>query len=408
LTLGSLLLTACASQPSAPLLLDPPTPDAAQVADRQLQVLQEIREAVSDLYVYPEFVGLEWQAQADLLSRRVARGLTQAEFERAVGELIATLPAETAGFTSRAERVEAEFASTQTYEGIGAFVSVRTEPTPRLLLLSVIQGSPAEAAGLRAHDAVVAVDGRPVTAEEGLAVVERVRGPAGTEVVLQVVSPASEPRQVTVQRGRLSAQDFVRGGPLFPGMFYLLVPVVADATLLDATVQLLETASEEGEAVRGLILDLRIARSAADWPLSDMLALLSDGEMGAFVDREQQTPITVRGQDVANSQSIPVAILIGPDTSGAPELFAAALQAQGRARLVGLPTPGNVLTFQQRILADGSLLSFAESSFLTPRGEDVGLVGLSPDLFVAEDWDQVSPVDDPVLARAVDLLLREG
>lgn len=371
-------------------------------------MLAEIRDLVAEDYVYPEFAGVEWRAQADLLAQRIEGGLTTAEFEQAVRDLVGILPPATATFATRAERLEAEFGSTATYEGIGAFVSFRPEPNPRMLLLSVIQGSPAEVAGLRAHDAVVAVDGNPVTAEEGLAVVDRVRGPAGTEVVLQVVSPASEPRVVTVQRSRLTAQDSVRGGALFPGMFYLLVPVVADGTLLDALVQLLETAGQQGEQVRGLILDLRIARSAAEWPLNDMLALLGDGQMGAFVDRQRQTPMNIPGQDIANSQNIPLAILIGPDTSGAPEMFAAALQAQGRARLVGLPTPGNVLTFEQQILADGSTLSFAQASFVTPRGEDLGLVGLSPDLVVEDDWDQVSPTNDPVLTQAIDLLLREG
>jgi C-terminal peptidase prc len=406
--LAALSLAACGGSSGAPELLTPPTPSAEQLADQQLQVLQEIREFVAEAYIYPEFAGVEWQAQTDLLARRIEAGLSSAEFEQALDELLNLLPAGTASFSPRAERVEADFRSVPTYEGIGAFVSVRSEPTPRILLLSVIQGSPAEAAGLRAHDAVLAVDGVPVTAEEGPAVVQRVRGAAGTEVVLQVVSPDDVPRQVTVRRGRLTAQDFVRGGPLLPGVIYLLVPVAADSSLLDATVQLLETASEQDEPVRGLILDLRIAGSAADWPLSEMLALLSDGEMGTFVDRQQQTPMVIPGQDVANSQNIPVAILIGPDTSGAPELFAAALQAQGRARLVGLPTPGDVLTFQQRILADGSALAIAQSSFLTPDGEDLGLVGLSPDLLVEQDWDQVTPANDPVLSGAVDLLLREG
>jgi carboxyl-terminal processing protease len=371
-------------------------------------VLQEIQELVGQEYIYPEFAGAEWQAQADLLARRIEGGLSTTDFEQALGALVGILPAETASFATRAERVSDEFSSTPIYEGIGAFVSIRTEPTPRILLLSVMQGSPAEAAGLQAHDAVVAVDGEPVRAEEGFAAVERVRGPAGSEVVLQVVSPTGEPRQVTVQRGQLTAQDFVRGGALSPGIFYLLVPVAADSTLLNATVQLLETAAEEGDPARGLILDLRIAGSSGGWPLSEMLALLSDGEMGAYVDREQRTPMAIPGEDIANSQSIPIAILIGPDTSGVPELFAAALRSQGRARLVGLPTPGNVLTFQRRILPDGSVLTFAESSFVTPSGEDLGLAGLSPDLLVEEDWDQVTPADDPVLSKALELLLQEG
>jgi len=230
LAAGGLLLAACAAQTRTPVLLDPPTPDAVQSAEYQQQVLQEIQELVGQEYIYPEFAGVEWQAQAELLARRIEGGLNTADFEQALGALVEILPAETASFATRAERVSDEFSSTPIYEGIGAFVSIRTEPTPRILLLSVMQGSPAEAAGLQAHDAVVAVDGEPVRAEEGFAVVERVRGPAGSEVVLQVVSPTGEPRQVTVQRGQLTAQDFVRGGALSPGILYLLVPPPRRAT----------------------------------------------------------------------------------------------------------------------------------------------------------------------------------
>src|SRR3990172_6256857 len=190
---GGLLLAACAAQTSAPLLLDPPTPDALQSAEHQQQVLQEIQEFVGQKYIYPEFAGVEWQAQAGLLARRIEGGLSTTDFEQALSALVGILPAETASFATRTERVSDEFRSTPTYEGIGAFVSIRSEPTPRILLLSVMQGSPAQAARLPAHDAVVAVDGEPVRAEEGFAVVERVRGPAGSEVVLQVIPPGGEP-----------------------------------------------------------------------------------------------------------------------------------------------------------------------------------------------------------------------
>src|SRR3990172_2638203 len=193
LVAGGLVLGGCAAQTSTPLLLDPPTPDAQQSAEHQQRVLQEIQELVGQEYIYPEFAGVEWQAQADLLARRIEAGLSPADFEQALGALVGVLPAETASFATRTERVSDEFSSTPTYEGIGAFVSIRSEPTPRILLLSVMQDSPAEAAGLRAHDAVVAVDGEPVRAEEGFAVVERVRGPAGSEVVLQVIPPGGEP-----------------------------------------------------------------------------------------------------------------------------------------------------------------------------------------------------------------------
>ncbi len=158
----------------------------------------------------------------------------------------------------------------------------------------------------------------------------------------------------------------------------------------------------------GLVLDLRIAGSGGGWPLTEMLALLGDGEMGSLVSREGEVPITVTGQDVALSQSIPLAILIGPDTSGSPELFAAAMQSKGRATLVGLPTLGSILTYQQKALSDGSQLTYAFSSFVTLDGQDLSLSGVVPTLPVEADWDQVDPSNDEVIFEAVNWLLGGG
>ena len=114
----------------------------------------------------------------------------------------------------------------------------------------------------------------------------------------------------------------------------------------------------------------------------------------------------IPGADISNSQTIPLAILVGPETSGAPEVFAGALQATGRASLVGLPTGGNVLSFRQPTLSDGSLLTFADSSYMTPNGRGLGISGLTPDLLIQADWDEVTPESDPVMRGAIDLLLR--
>ncbi|GMR10589.1 MAG: hypothetical protein BMS9Abin28_1410 [Anaerolineae bacterium] len=137
-----------------------------------------------------------------------------------------------------------------------------------------------------------------------------------------------------------------------------------------------------------------------------MLILLGNGPMGYFATREGEQPVVIPGADISKSQTIPLAILVGPDTSGAPEVFAGAMQATGRAALVGLPTGGNVLSFRQQMLSDGSLLTFADSSYITPNGRDLGLNGLTPDLLIQVDWDEVTPESDPVMRGAIDLLLR--
>ena len=405
LLLVALPLVACAGTATTEAPTEVPQRVQDELKAIQLTVLDEIRQAVADNFVYSDFGGTDWESEASLARRRVEAGLTEEEFSIAVDDMVAALPEGSAGFMTRAERVEAEFQSGSLYEGIGAFVSFRAEPVPRVLLLSVIDGSPAEEAGLRAHDVIFKVDGFPVTEEDGLSIIERIRGPAGTEVLLEVASPSEDAREVMVRRDRVTASDTLKGDLLAPGIIYVLVPVAVDNTLAERVAGLLQVSEMEAEPARGLILDLRIAGSGSSWPLTEMLTLLGEGPMGQFATRGAEQPVVIPGVDLGNSQSIPLAILVGPDTRGAPEIFAGALQGIGRAALVGLSTNGVVLSFRQQTLSDGSLLTFADSSYITPGGSDLSLSGLTPNLLVQHDWDQVTPELDPVIQGAIDLLI---
>lgn len=401
LLLVALPLAACGTLPDSAA---PSAIPQSELAARQQSVLGELVARLDEGYLYPDYGGVEWETYTAQLEAQISAGLSEGEFRAALEALVLLLPPGTASYTSREERVQAEFDVSNTYEGIGAFVAIRAEPEPRILLLSVIPNSPAARAGLQAHDAVYAVDGTAVSREEGLTVIERVRGPAGTEVVLEVASPYQAHRQVTVERGEVAIGDALRGGVLAPGLIYLLVPVTVDASLFETLAGLLQDMLEQDQTVVGVVLDLRIAGSGSEWPLSEMLSLLGDGQAGHFNSRAGIQPLDIQGTDFANSQSLPLAILVGPDTSGAPEVFAAALQAIGRGPIVGLPTSGSVLSFQSHILPDGSLLTFAESSFVTPDGTDLSLNGLTPDVIVELDWDQVQAGSDPVLLKAIELL----
>ena len=406
LLMVALPLAACGGTAATETSSELPRQARDELSDLQLSVLEEIQQAVEENFIYAGFGGADWESEVALVRHRIEAGMTQDQFASAIEEMLAALPDGTASFMTRAERVEAEFQSGTLYEGIGAFVSLRAEPQPRILLLSVIAGSPAEEAGLRAHDAVYKVDGFPVTEEEGLSVIERVRGPAGTEVLLEVASPSEDPREVMVRRDRVTASDTLEGDFLPQGILYVLVPVVVDNTLVERVAGLLQVSDQQEQPALGLVLDLRIAGSSSSWPLTEMLTLLGNGPMGHFTTREGEQPLVIPGADISNSQTIPLAILVGPDTSGAPEVFAGAMQATGRAPLVGLLTGGNVLSFRQQTLSDGSLLTFADSSYITPNGRDLGITGLTPDLLIQADWDEVTPEFDPVLLGAIDLLLR--
>ncbi len=370
----------------------------------QLRILEEIDQIIREGYLFEDYEGFDWDGGVEELRSLTNHGMNQERFTTALDTLIGGLPEGTVFYMTREERIAAEIENTTIYTGIGTFVSFRAEPEPRVILLSVIDGSPAQSAGLQSHDAIYTIDGELVRAEEGLAVVDRIRGPEGSDVVLEVASPGELRREVVVTRGRLTAIDRFYTGKFPSGVSYILSPVMADSTLSDAILEDLQDLEAQAQAP-GIILDLRIAHATAEWPLMALLTLFSDGDHGALYNREGQTPLTVEGKDFFNSQSIPLVILIGPDTNGPSEVFAAALQVNGRATLVGLPTPGRILGFDVRRLSDGSQLTYAASSFVTSDGQDLAWSGVSPDVLINDDWDQVSTEVDPVIETALQILL---
>ena len=321
------------------------------------------------------------------------------------------MPPDAAIWQSRDERIGLQSTDSRHYEGIGAYVAFRAIPTPRVILLSVMSGSPAERAGLRDHDSLLAVDGIPIRREEGEQVVTRIRGPAGSVVTLTVRSPHQPPRDVAVTRGQVQlgeAASRLRFAVLPESdLAYLLFPRQTTATLTTEVVQVLQSVAQQ-VALRGIILDLRIAAIGDSWPLVEMLTLFADGALGEIYTTQESFPITVTGQDVAGSQTLPLAILIGPDTEGRPEIFAAALQSIGRAVLFGTRTSGDLETLQLVPLPDGSRLFITGTAYRTPALLDVGLNGLEPNLRVGTDWDAVTEAVDPVRDASQAALLRSS
>ncbi len=392
------LLAACNSG-SAEAPLPTPFPPTDRT-ERQLRSYDAFWESLRADYIFSAVTDFDWSLLPPQTRRKIAAGMADDEFEALLRSLVAGFPENTVRYRSRAERIEDDLNDTLSYEGIGAYVSVENEPSPHVILLAVITGSPAEKSGLRTHDSIYAVDGQAVSAEEGLDVVERVRGPTGSVVTLDVRAPDGSRRIVTVTRGRLQAADRLRWEMLNPAHAGLIrLPIGAGAELSGMMQRALEELAENQP--RNLIIDMRVAHSAAAWPLEEMLELFTEGELGSQYSRSEQRALKISGRDLAGSQSIPLILLIGPETRGASEIFAAALQATGRATLIGHPTPGRVLGFDHFMLPDGGEVFFGSSSYISPSGADIGMRGVQPDVPVAAHWDQVSDENDAVIDRAL-------
>jgi C-terminal processing protease CtpA/Prc len=153
-----------------------------------------------------------------------------------------------------------------------------------------------------------------------------------------------------------------------------------------------------------LILDLRVAGSSRGWPLEEMLTVFHDGTVGEFYNRAESQTIEITGQDILSSQTVPLVLLVGSNTSGFPEILAASLQSSNRAILIGSPTSGSVETSSSFYLPDGSLAYVESGSFRLSNGEELGQNGIKPDVLIGADWDEVVPDADPVLDAAIGAL----
>ncbi len=405
------IIGACTRESAGDAELAPvldPAEQREQITSLQIRTFDEMWTLLRDHYVYGDLHGVAWNELRERYRPVIVNLLSREDFPATVRQMLDELPPLAARWETRAERIQQELEDPSAYEGIGAYVAYRENPEPRIILLSVMPGSPADRSGLRPHEAVTAVNGIPVRREEGPDAVSRIRGPADQPVILRVNSVDREPRDVQVIRGRVQLAEVLNPlqyGILDPGRVgYLLFPRISSDSLVTETVRILEALAEAGD-IGGIILDLRIA-SGLRWPLVPLLSLFSDGDHGEIYTAEGSQPISVDGYDLNGSQSVPLVVLIGPDTEGLPEVLAAALQARRRATVVGLRTPGNVESFVDFVLPDGSRLTIMTSAYQSPSGREVGIDGVRPDVPASLDWDEVSERTDPVRNTALTVLRR--
>ena len=132
----------------------------------------------------------------------------------------------------------------------------------------------------------------------------------------------------------------------------------------------------------------RIVNSSSDWPIDALMTIFSNGNIGEVYSRIQTQPLEIQGQDLLGSQSMPLVILVGQNTKGFAEIFAASLQASHRAVIVGEPTSGEVETQSPFYLPDGSRMFIQSTSFRLSNGDELGNTGIKPDVLVPTGWDR--------------------
>jgi len=389
----------------------PPPPSATPVptpvpGSSHEEVFESAWQAVHDYYAYPDFNGLDWDAVHEEYGTRVRAATNDEAFYALMKEMIDALKDNHSRFLTPDEvrHEDQRQAGGGDYVGVG-FASFPLEEKRLGTIMLVWPDSPAAAAGLRAHDNILAIDGRPAVVP-GEMYMTGLAGEEGTAVTVTMRTPGKLPHDVVLVRKRLPLPAPVIVKRLPGDIAYLMVPTFYDDTVVDRLIAALDELAKDGPPFRGMVLDMRINVGGMLTPAKQLWSLFTDGSVLHLIYHGGRYKITVQAQDVQGSQTLPLVVLAGPYSESLGEVTAGILQDLGRARVVGMQTKGNVELIQYIDFPDGSRLWLAQGIFLPRLHGDVvwNGVGITPDVLVDAPWETFPEDADPQLQAALALL----
>jgi carboxyl-terminal processing protease len=272
-------------------------------------------------------------------------------------------------------------------EGIGALVTAEdstiTEDNPqcsiisdtcRLLIVSVIDSSPAQVAGLQANDMIIGVNGQNITGWSLDQVTATVRGPAGTDVLLKIDRTGTT---LDISITRAAVVIPVVSSSAFGDIGYVtlnLFTETADEQLQTAIQDLLD------QGINELVLDLRNDPGGLlDTAIEVTSLFLADGDVVVTQSPEDNRAYSVTGNRIV-PEDLPVVIIMNKGSASASEVVSAVLQERGRATIVGENSFGKNTVQQRFSLSNGGAFKLTIARWVTPGGLDFGGDGLTPDV----------------------------
>ncbi len=290
------------------------------------------------------------------------------------------------------------------FTGIGA--QLDTNKNNEVYVKEPLDGTPAMAAGIKANDVIVAVNGKSIKGMNILDVVKLIRGPIDTKVKLTLRRPGTaKPLDKVIVRKvvefrmvkyRMADEDAKIG---YIRLYQFNEK--SDQQLDEAL------ASLEKQHIKGLVFDLRgnpggLLMSAIDIGSR----FLESGPVVIIQERGgQRNPYYVE-EDKHNHRRYPLAVLVDKNSASASEIVSGAIKDDGVGMLVGTTTFGKGRVQTILPLPDQSAVAITTAKYLTPKGTDINKKGIAPDVEVepAENLDITDPKTDNQLAAAIDVV----
>jgi carboxyl-terminal processing protease len=282
-------------------------------------------------------------------------------------------------FLSKEEFKEMQVSTSGEFGGIGIEISMENG---RLTVISPIDDTPADKAGLKAGDIILEIDGESTQDMTLIDAVQKIRGPKGKAVTLTILhKDQQKPFKVKVVRDTIPIIS-VKSNEVDPGILYIRLTRFNENTTPELK-QALADYKKTGKPLKGVILDLRnnpggLLEQAVN--VADVF--LPAGKIVSIKGKNAGQEKNFEAKNDSGDVSVPLVVLINAGSASASEIVAGALKDHKRAVLVGEKTFGKGSVQTVIPLSDGSGIKLTTALYYTPNGRSIQAEGIEPDFMV--------------------------
>lgn len=271
-------------------------------------------------------------------------------------------------------------------------------------VISPIDDTPAQRAGVQAGDLIIRLDEKPVKGMSLEEAVNLMRGKPGTEVVLTIAREGEEkPLRITVVRDIIKVAS-VKGRMLEEGFAYVRLSHFQARTTDDMLKKISQLKTESSVGIKGLVLDLRNnpggilngAVSISDAFLSDGIVVYTQGR-----DEESRLDFNAAPDDVLDGA--PIVVLVNGGSASASEIVAGALQDHRRAIIMGSQTFGKGSVQTIIPVSKTAALKLTTARYFTPSGRSIQGEGIKPDIVLSDATLTRNEADEATRIKEADL-----
>lgn len=282
------------------------------------------------------------------------------------------------------------------FDGIGAEIGKKNE---QIVIMAALPDTPAERAGLKPQDMILAVEGKTTAGTTLDEVVTRIRGKKGTSVVLTIYREGEKKeRDVSIVRDTIQIKSVVWNMKKDVG--YIKVSHFNEDTEGAFGMAVREVVTKKP---KGLVLDLRNNPGGFLETAVEMASYWVDGKTIVIEKYDEKKQDSYVGHAAALLKDIPTVVLVNEGSASASEIVAGALQDYGKAAIMGKKTFGKGSVQDLQRLRDGSAIKITVAKWYTPKGKNINEEGIKPDHEVNQSEDEKNK-DDLQLNAALELL----